>query len=258
MTTDLAAPVSAEYEEYWTRLQDSARYHPANRFRYALIARRILKYVDRGKTVLDMGCGDARLLRHLRAMRPHNVFAGCDISSHVVGLNAANNPGIAFFAADVAAADFAARAASAGAGAVDAIVSSEVIEHVEDDRGLVANLATLLKPGGYAILTTQSGPRYRIDLELLHHLRHYDRRALDGMLRDAGLEIVESFNCGFPVLNLQKIVANAMFDTVIKATATSTRPPLPVRVIMNVMYAAMRLSPHGLGPQLVVVARKPA
>ena len=205
-----------------------------------------------------MGCGDARLLRHLRSLRPENAFVGCDISNHVVALNARNNPEITFFAADVSADDFAQRAEAAGANGVDMIVNSEVIEHVENDRGLVANLGRLLKPGGYAILTTQTGPRYRIDLELLHHLRHYDRRELDDMVGGVGLEIVESFNCGFPVLNAQKIVANAMFDTVMKATASSTRPPLLVRIIMNIMYVGMRLSPHGLGPQLVVVVRKKA
>jgi len=40
------------------------------------------------------------------------------------------------------------------AGAFDAIVSFQVIEHVEDDRCFVEELARVLRPGGVALLTT--------------------------------------------------------------------------------------------------------
>jgi SAM-dependent methyltransferase len=39
-------------------------------------------------------------------------------------------------------------------GAFDQIIACEVIEHLKDDSGLVANLAALLKPGGRLLLTT--------------------------------------------------------------------------------------------------------
>jgi 2-polyprenyl-3-methyl-5-hydroxy-6-metoxy-1,4-benzoquinol methylase len=250
--------IAGDYEVYWSRLQESAQYHPANRFRYWLIGLRLKRYLKPGMSLLDMGCGHGGLLLRLKEDYPESRFAGCDVSRQVIGFNQSRELGIVFFEADVAAPDCIDRAAEAmGRRGFDVVVSSEVIEHVENDGSLLRNAADLLAPGGYLVLTTQSGPRYRVDLELLHHLRHYDRGALEQMVLSAGLEIVESFNCGFPVLTLQKIVANAMFDTVIRSAASSRRPSALVRLIMNIMFVLMKIAPKWSGPQIVIVARRP-
>jgi SAM-dependent methyltransferase len=254
-----ASNTAGDYEVYWSRLHDSAQYHPANRFRYWLIASRLRRYLKTGTSVLDMGCGHAGLLARLSSDFPSGHFAGCDISRNVIARNKVQHPEMGFFAADVTAEEFAGQAAGAlGRSGFDIVISSEVIEHVENDAALLRNAVAALSPGGYLILTTQSGPRYRVDFELLHHLRHYDRAALEDMVKSAGLDIVEGFNCGFPVLTLQKIIANAMFSTVMKAAASSNRPPAIVRLIMAVMYVLMRVSPKWSGPQIVIVARRAA
>ena len=250
--------VAGDYEAYWVRLQESAQYHPANRFRYWLIAGRLRRYVKPGMSILDMGCGHGGLLLRLRTDFPDCRFAGCDVSNQVIAHNKASHAGIAFFQADVTAPDFIEKAADgAGQSGFEIVTSSEVIEHVEKDQDLLRNAARLLLPGGYLILTTQSGPRYRIDLELLHHLRHYDRLVLERMAVLAGLEIVEAFNCGFPILTLQKIVANAMFNTVMRSAASERRPSAPIRLVMRIMYDLMRFAPKWSGPQIVLVARRP-
>jgi SAM-dependent methyltransferase len=43
----------------------------------------------------------------------------------------------------------------------DLVVCSDVLEHIEDDRGVVRNLATALKPGGHLIVTSPSVPQPR-------------------------------------------------------------------------------------------------
>jgi 2-polyprenyl-3-methyl-5-hydroxy-6-metoxy-1,4-benzoquinol methylase len=259
MNQSTSPTATGDYEEFWTRFQDSARYHPANRYRYALITERVVRYLASGTKVLDIGCGEASLLKHLHAAAPQGEYFGCDVSHRVIDLDSnARGASIQFFQADVCSDAFSDTAKTAAGGEYDIVVSSEVIEHVENDGALLRNAAKVLKPGGYFLLTTQSGPRYRIDLELLHHLRHYRRADLKAAIRAAGLEVVESFNCGFPILNLQKIVANALFDTVMRTTASSTKPPFVVRRIMDVMYYLMRYSPKVSGPQLVLVARRPA
>ncbi len=253
-----AANTAGDYDVFWSRLQESAQYHPANRFRYWLIAGSLRKYMRQGMSVLDMGCGRASLLLRLRSDFSQGHFVGCDVSDHVIRQDRSDHPEITFFQADVTAADFVQKAQSGSRlRAFDIVISSEVIEHVENDEGLLRNAAALLAPGGYVILTTQSGPRYRLDRELLHHLRHYERSTLEKMATSAGLEIVEAFNCGFPILTMQKIVADAMFDTVMRSAASSGRPPLLVRMIMRVMYDLMRITPKWFGPQIVIVARRP-
>jgi len=62
----------------------------------------------------------------------------------------------------------------------DAIVSVEVIEHVDDDSAFVANLERTLRPGGVAILTTPNGDRDPNPSG--DHRRHYRREQLTALL----------------------------------------------------------------------------
>ena len=245
------------YEDYWNKLQDSAKYHPANRYRYHLMTELLAKVLKPGMTVLDMGCGDARLVTHLRELWPECQFFACDISERVVEANQRREPKVSFFQADVSASDFCTKAKEMGASSVDVVVSSEVIEHVENDDALIANALALLNEDGHFILTTQSGPRYRVDFELLHHLRHYKKNELAQRLQGAGFLLRHSYACGFPVLTLQKIVANFAFDSVMKAAANTSEPKLWVRWIMATMFFAMKWSPRWGGPQLVMHATRP-
>ena len=66
----------------------------------------------------------------------------------------------------------------------DGVVSIEVIEHVPDDRAFVAQIARVLRPGGWMYLTTPNGdyiknepPNHNPD-----HIRHYRRAELGALL----------------------------------------------------------------------------
>lgn len=66
----------------------------------------------------------------------------------------------------------------------DIIVAVEVIEHVPQDEAFVREICRILKPGGYAYLTTPNGdyirnepPNYNPD-----HIRHYKREQLSDLL----------------------------------------------------------------------------
>jgi SAM-dependent methyltransferase len=62
----------------------------------------------------------------------------------------------------------------------DGVISIEVIEHIPDDETFVAQLARVLKPGGWVYLTTPNGdgiPNTNPD-----HVRHYKREQLTNLL----------------------------------------------------------------------------
>lgn len=65
----------------------------------------------------------------------------------------------------------------------DAVVSIEVIEHVDDDVSFVRNIASVLRPGGVAVLTTPNGDRTPVPVG--DHRRHYTRAQLDELLRSS-------------------------------------------------------------------------
>jgi SAM-dependent methyltransferase len=71
----------------------------------------------------------------------------------------------------------------------DAIVAINVIEHIADDRGLVARLARLLRPGGGLLVYAPACPvAYNtLDAALGHH-RRYTPATLAELLRTAALE----------------------------------------------------------------------
>lgn len=129
--------------------------HRMNPLRTGWIARRIAKAHGRagadlsGLTLLDVGCG---------AGLASEAFAR--MGAQVTGLEAA--PEALAAARDHAAAgglaidyrDGTPEALAAEGAAFDAVVSLEVIEHVEDRDAFLAALAALVKPGGQVFLST--------------------------------------------------------------------------------------------------------
>lgn len=125
------------------------------------------RYSPEGKRVLDFGCMDGVFTLRLQQLGGQAV--GYDISP----------------AAIAQAKRFRGQAARPvfttmppGPGQFDRIYCNEVLEHVEDDRGLIGELVGYLAPGGAVVGTTPVG-RYFWDPD---HKRLYDeallRRAL--------------------------------------------------------------------------------
>jgi SAM-dependent methyltransferase len=78
------------------------------------------------------------------------------------------------------------------AGALDAVVSQNVIEHIEDDGAAVRAMAQALRPGGVLSLQVPAHPALygRLDRVYGHH-RRYTRASLRGLLEAEGLEVIE-------------------------------------------------------------------
>jgi SAM-dependent methyltransferase len=77
-----------------------------------------------------------------------------------------------------------------GDGAFDIVTAYDVVEHVEDDRAFLLELARVLAPGGALALHVPAWPSLwsRHDV-VLEHKRRYTRRALRELLAASGLEL---------------------------------------------------------------------
>jgi len=84
-------------------------------------------------------------------------------------------------------------------GTFDQVIACEVIEHLRDDAGLVANLSALLKPGGRLLLTTPYLNHHPVYGETVSenedggHVRFgYTHKELEQLFASAGLKVEEA------------------------------------------------------------------
>ncbi len=95
-------------------------------------------------------------------------------------------------------------------GQYDGIVSVNVLEHIENDRGTLRELYAKLKPGGVLNLYLPAAQILYGHLDaLVHHFRRYDRAELISKVKEAGFEVEEVFNVdalGFVAFWIYKIL----------------------------------------------------
>lgn len=141
-TRDLYETFGLDYRSYYYGGREVAQW----------IAGFVGAHLDRaGGTLVDWGCGPARVVRHLPAiLGPSWQVHGTDLDEGVIAWCRANVPDVEFHAnALQPPLPFA-------AGTVDALYSISVLTHLSrDGHGQwVAELCRLLNPGGLVVLTT--------------------------------------------------------------------------------------------------------
>jgi 2-polyprenyl-3-methyl-5-hydroxy-6-metoxy-1,4-benzoquinol methylase len=174
-----SASTSAAVEEYdrqyqvWVERQGPRALDLDWRMTHLLWRHRALlrRYSPEGKRVLDFGCMDGIFTLKLQELGGQAV--GYDISP----------------AAIAQAKRFRAQAARPvfttvppGPGQFDRIYCQEVLEHVEDDSGLIGELVSYLAPGGSVVGTTPVGSNFWDP----DHKRSYDESLLKRALAPWG------------------------------------------------------------------------
>jgi SAM-dependent methyltransferase len=94
--------------------------------------------------------------------------------------------------------------------AFDAVMASDVLEHIEDHRRAVSEIARVLRPGGLAVITVPAHQWLfsRHDVAL-HHFRRYSKRGLRELLQGGGLRIrrLSYWNAAlFPAISLHRML----------------------------------------------------
>jgi SAM-dependent methyltransferase len=75
-------------------------------------------------------------------------------------------------------------------GSFDVVAASDVLEHIEDDRAAVSEIARVLRPRGTAIITVPAHPWLYSDHDAaLHHYRRYTKAALRSLLEQNELRM---------------------------------------------------------------------
>lgn len=141
--------------------------------------------LPRRPEVLDAGCGTGRNLAEFASLGP---ISGVDRSPHAVEF--CRRRGYQAQVADLGSLPF-------DDDRFELTLLTDVVEHVEDDVGALAELRRVSAPDGVLLVTV---PAYQwlwsVHDELHHHQRRYSLRGLAGALNEAGWspEMTTHFN----------------------------------------------------------------
>ena len=151
----------------------------------------LLEHVRAGDRVLDLGCGDGAFAAAL--VQAGAAVTGVDVAAEAVRRARERAPQAAI--EQVPEGD----ALPLDEDAFDVVWAGEVLEHVADVVGLLAEVRRVLRWGGTLLVTTPNLPRLAVALEALRgapleqrldpradHLRFFTARTLAAVLQDAG------------------------------------------------------------------------
>ena len=155
------------------------------------------------RSVLDMGCGNGSFSALLQSQKFEVV--GCDASASGISLARQAHPTIDFVEYEISnplPASFA--------GAYDAVVSLEVVEHLMQPRYLVSRAYSALHPGGALILSTPyHGYWKNLGLALTNkfdahwhplrdfgHVKFFSRETLSQLVGEAGFSVRDFMRVG--------------------------------------------------------------
>jgi 2-polyprenyl-3-methyl-5-hydroxy-6-metoxy-1,4-benzoquinol methylase len=168
--------------------------------RFAVRRAFLLAHVEHGDRVLDLGAGDGAFAAELAA-------AGCaviavDVAEEALRRARARVPGLDARQIDEG------RPLPLGEDEVDVVWAGEVLEHVADVVGLLADVRRVLRWGGTLLVTTPNHGRLpvaalalagRFDAEFdprADHLRFFTAGSLRAMLVESGFAEVDVHSAG--------------------------------------------------------------
>lgn len=168
-------------------------------------------------TLLDLGAGEGRYLPLWRRANPGAAIVAAELSPVASARSAGRHPDVRHIVAD-------AQEVPLADGSVDAVVSIEVIEHVPSGVAMLREVSRLLRPGGWALISTPCGNRGSFPWLLARaggqlsagreggvsfgriddptHLRIYRRHELEGLCRASGLEVRRTYLSGHLLTHL--------------------------------------------------------
>ena len=156
----------------------------------------------RGQRAVDLGCGTGITLDLL--LQRYGTVAGLDVSQEMLeGYDVtAIDGGLVLVRGDMARLPFA-------TGAFDVVVCRSALHHMDDEHGVLSEIARVLSPDGTLVLGEPANDNLATRLArwlarrgkgygTIHTIdRAYTRRQLRELLHAAGLEVVREVRFGF-------------------------------------------------------------
>lgn len=155
------------------------------RARNRLIVHALRKHFSAARSFLEIGCGTGVVLQAVHEHFPDLATSGSDLFVEGLPFAKARLPGADLMQMDATRIPFT--------NEFDVIGAFDVVEHIDDDRTVLAEIHRALTPGGGAVFTVPQHPwLWSYQDELACHVRRYRRGELEAKLREAGFRVVYS------------------------------------------------------------------
>lgn len=180
-----ADPMLSGGADYYGWITAQPKYHAGRRWEWGVIRADLARRAE-PLTVLEVGCGDGKLMAFL-AQTGGIAMTGVDVSAPSVDKARAQG-----FDVRLAAFEHLDQVLSPGE-TFDAVLLSHVLEHVADPLGVMRQAAARLKPGGAVYAALPYSPMSRElagwDIQNLppHHLTRWNQRSLSKLAGVLGL-----------------------------------------------------------------------
>lgn len=224
--------------------------------RNRLIVWALRRHFPRAGRFLEVGCGTGFVLAGVRAAFPAWELAGSDLFPEGLEFARQRVPGAALFQMDARRIPFDAEFDVAGA--------FDVLEHVEEDEAVLAEMRRAVRPGGGILVTVPQHPRLWGPMDdLARHRRRYTRAELTGKVERAGLRVerVTSFvSLLLPVMAASRLLRPRRRVEADPMAELHVAPALN-RALTRVLDAERALVERGVsfpaGGSLLLAARRP-
>jgi SAM-dependent methyltransferase len=206
---DVADQLSVNWSEDLEEFhEESTRDHPIE----VLTRRTVMSLLDAlaaTATIVEVGCSTGYLLEDLRAAYPSARLVGFDLIASGLRKAHATLPDCLMAQADACELPLADECA-------DAVISVNLLEHVDDDVRALSEIKRVLRPGAGAVLVVPTGPGlYDYYDRFLHHERRYARGEMAEKVHSVGLGVEADLHLGsvvFPAFWILKKRNRRRFD----------------------------------------------
>lgn len=236
-----AAPV--DYESIWSDVWgDMQKYGPIHRHHRRIFSEMIAGLPkEEIATVADIGCGEGSNLLYLKQMFPQTNLFGVDVSRKAI--EKAKTLVDAEFVVLDAQGDYPLRN-------FDFVISSDVIEHLEDDMAALRNIYRITNK--YALIASVQG-RMRDFEKTIGHIRSYDYGELQHKLESVGFKIDKVIEWGFP---LYSPLYRELFNIGSVEGVSHGKYGILKKILCQVLYVLFFLNRSDKGDIIFVLASK--
>lgn len=211
------------------------------------------------RRVVDVGCGDGRLLDIFRK----NVPFSWDMCGVEINTIAAENARVKGY--DVISGDFEDNDVSCWYNSVDLVLLHQVIEHTRSPRSAIRKISRILKSGGLISIETPDTEgwdrrlfkaRYWGGYHIPRHFHIFNKKNIRDLLEKEGYEIISCKSILSPVFWILSVHNYCMENKVLKRIAPFFNAYNPLCLIIVTMIELVETTIFRNSSNMQILARK--